>query len=201
MTLIEIPLTKYGVLIPILNALSSFSIFNEERTNLSSEQLPFFENYKLLIAQSFSCIPPVTMHYLWNPQTDDVIKLDGTRESVFDNLNKLRLTLNTETAVPYVRFVLGNVQSEQGALRLRENIDEVSFSVLPSDLQRTYLEQKLRPATVVDEGETFFICCMVIYGDTLFEAEIRLEKNGLFDFVSEQQVGDKMRCLRPIFLE
>ena len=64
MTLIEIPLTKYGVLIPILNALSSFSIFNEERTNLSSEQLPFFENYKLLIAQSFSCIPPVTMHYL-----------------------------------------------------------------------------------------------------------------------------------------
>ncbi len=201
MDFIDLPLAQYGKLIPAINALSSFPLFNADRSSLCTCKLPFFEQYQLLEARSFSCIPPVTMHYLWSPQSGDVIKMDGTREAVFNHLTKLRLILNHDTVVSYLAFVLYNVQSEQGALRLVERYSDIEFSDTPTSAQKQFLKENVVPATITDEGETYFVCCMVIYGDTLYEAEIRLEKNGLFDFVSERQVGDKMPCLRPVFLE
>lgn len=199
--MIDVPLVKYGVLIPIINALSSFPIFNEERTNLNVEELTFFANYNLLVAQSFSTIPPVTMHYLWDDSTNDVVKLDGTQEAVFNHLNTLGLILSEKTIIPYLKFVLDHIHNEGGTLRLTESVDEIDFSDYPTNEQMNLLKEIIRPAVVVDEGETFFVCCIVIYDDTLYEAEIRLEKSGLFEFVSEKEIGEKMNCLRPIFLE
>ena len=201
MNFIDVPLAKYALLIPLINALSSFSLFNEDRTSLRECQLPFVENYKLLSAQSFSTIPPVTMHYLWNESNNDIIKMNGTREAVFDNLEKLRLVLNKDTAVPYVAFVLDNVQSDDGTLRLVQHPNEIDYSDLLSPQERQFLAENIKTATVVDEEEGFYITCNIVYGTTLFEAELRLEENGLFDFINERQIGEPIPALRQIFLE
>lgn len=201
MNMIEVPLVKYGVLIPIINALSSFALFDEDRCYLTTCTLPFIENYQLLEAQTFTTIPPVTMHYLWNVENNDIIKLDGTREAVFANLNKLRLVLNSSTVVPYVAFVLGHTQSEKGSLRLVECVCNIEFTDTPTFTEMEFLKETIKPATVVEEAEGFYITCYVIYGDTMYEANIRLEQNGEFEFMEEKQVGEPMPCLRQIFLE
>ena len=199
--MIEVPLVKYSILIPLINALSSFPLFNENRTSLHSSELPFFEHYQLLEAQTFSTIPPVKIHYLWNPNDNDVIKMDGTRDAVFNQLDKLHLILNNQTIVPYVQFVLDNVQSEDGTLRLVQSESEIEYSDTPSPEQLAFLKQHVSPAKIVEEDEGYYISCNVIYGTTLYDAKIRLEYNGTFDFISERQVGQPMQCLRQLFLE
>ena len=201
MNMIDVPLVKYGVLIPLINALSTFALFDEDRCHLASCTLPFLKNYQLLEAQTFTTIPPVTMHYLWNVDNNDIIKLDGTREAVFNNLNKLRLVLNPTTAVPYVAFVLGHAQSEQGSLRLVECVCNIEFADTPTFTEMQFLKETIKRATVIEEAEGYYITGYVIYGDTLYEANIRLEQNGEFEFIEERQVGEPMPCLRQLFLE
>ena len=197
----DVPLTMYKELIPRINALSTFALFKEDRTSLQSERLPFFHNYDLLMAQTFSTIPPVTMHYLWNPEDNDIIKMDGTRDAVFDNLDKLMPLISDSTAVPYVTFVLDNVQSEDGTLRVVQTLDGFEFSDTPSPEERELLEKTIRPARLSRDGDDYLINCIIILGSNVFEADIKLAPNGIFEFTGEKMLIEDMHCVRQLFLE
>lgn len=189
-----------AILIALINATCSFPIFTEERTHLEMSPLPFFEKYVLIKATCFSTIPPVTMCFLWDNK-NHVIKTDGTRDCIFDNLPKLGLVLNDSTLVPYVRFVLDCVQTENGSLRLVETFDEIEFSDRPTEDETAFLKKIVRPAVCKKNDDHYLLTAIVIYGETVFEAEIKVEKNGKFDFTNEKSLGENMRCLRQIFLE
>ena len=111
------------------------------------------------------------------------------------------LVLTSATVVPYVTFVLGQVQSEEGTLRLVESACCIDYAQQPTYTEREFLKEHIKPASFTAEAEGFYITCQMIYGDTLFNANIRLEQNGLFDFIGEEQVGEPMPCLRQLFLE
>lgn len=199
--MIDIPLSKYSVLIPLLNALSTFDLFQKDRTDLNTEALPFFINYDLLEAKSFSCVPFITMEYLWNPFNNDIIKLDGTRNAVFDNLGKLGPLINERTLVGYLRFVLAHTQNEEGTLRLTQEVSEIEYCCYPDDEDMAYLHQHVAPAAIRKEGEKYYVSCTIIYGSHLYRTEIVVEENGMFDFIDEVQLDREMLCLRPILLE
>ncbi len=196
-----VKITEYANLIPLLNAKSTYNIFTDNKTHLKNAQLPFFNNYCLLSAQTFSTIPPVTMSYLWNEQNNDIIKLNGTRDAVFDNLDKLGLTLNQENIVPYVRFVLDNVWNDKGSLRLVEIMDEIEFSDKPSKSDLRFLERAIRPTIVTQTEEGFILDTIIIYGTEVYQSSIAVAKNGTFDIQSETELINGMSCLRVIFLE
>lgn len=199
--MIDLPLSKYSVLIPILNALSTFDLFQKERTALTTEALPFFINYDLLEAKSFSCVPFVTKDYLWNSFNNDIIKLDGTRNAVFNNLGKLGPLINERTLISYLRFVLAHTQNSEGNMRLTEEVSEIEFCCYPDEKDMAYLQQNITPANIRREGEKYYVSCIVIHGAYLYRTEIVVEENGMFDFIDEVQLEKEMLCLRPILLE
>jgi hypothetical protein len=188
-------------LIPLLNAKRSFPIFTPEMTCLELEELPFFQHYDLISAQTFSSIPPVTFQYLWNPSNNDMIALDGTRDVVFDNLPQLGILLKENTIVPYLKFVLGCVWSEQGCLRLVQKTEDIEFSSNPKLEDLTFLNDNIIPAQVAKVDGKYQIKCSIVYGTELFEALIELDEKGIFDFISEKILYSEMNCLRTIMLE
>ncbi|MDR0811582.1 MAG: hypothetical protein LBN23_04860 [Paludibacter sp.] len=202
--LTEIPQKLQSVLIPILNSKSSFDIFSEERSYLQTRCLPFFKNYGLLSATSYSSIPPVTIEYLWNKANNDIIKLDGTNEPIFNNLDKLGLILNDETLVPYTKFVLNCIQTEHGSLRLTETLSKDAinhvFTDTPTDEQVEFLQKTVRPATFVKNGNKCLIDAIVLYGDTVYQADIEVTENGIIEILSETELRAGLP-IRPIFLE
>ena len=107
--MIELTHNQQDKIIPLLNVTKSFEIFDKDKTFIQARELLFFKHFDLLIAQTFSTIPPVKFHFLWNRENDEIIAMDGTRDSVFDNLHKLGLILNESTIVPYVKFVLDGI--------------------------------------------------------------------------------------------
>lgn len=197
--MIEVDLKQYDTLISLLNATKSFEVFSEKETLLETIQLPFFNDYVFLSAQAFSCIPPVTFHFLWNKLNNDIIALKGTRDAVFENLEKLDLILNEETIVPYVKFVLDNVYTEKGSLRLVEKVDEIEFSENPTKEEMDFLKENIRPAKLIKNEDKYLINCIVIYGTEIFQSEIELQKDGIFEFLSETELRAGMNCLRVIF--
>ncbi|MCB5248934.1 MAG: hypothetical protein WC191_03420 [Proteiniphilum sp.] len=197
----DIPSSKYAELIPLINSLSSYNLFTEKKTCLQSSLLSFFRKHRLLSAHTFSTIPPVTMHYLWNEENNDIIKMEGTRDAIFNHLDKLELILNEKTVVPYVKFVLDSVWTDKGSLRLVEDMGEVEFSdnPLPEDLQ--FLKETVRPATVTPTGGGYRIDATIIYGTEIYQSVVDVQEWGTFDFLSETELRAGVSSVRIIFLE
>jgi hypothetical protein len=191
-----------AILIPLINAQLSFPLFSDSmQTSLEGEPLLFFSNYHLLSAQTFSTIPPVTMTFLWNPENNDIIKMNGTRDAVFDNLEKLGLDLSRKNLIPYIKFVLSNVSSEEGTLRLIESYSDVEYSREATKEEVHFLKKyDYTPEVAETSDGGYKVKCAVIYGDTLYEADIAVNGNGVFEFKDEHEVRSGLP-VRQIFLE
>ncbi len=164
-------------------------------------ELPFYAEYVLVKAKTFSTITVVEFSFLWSERDNNVIKIDGDRGCFFDNIELLKPKITPQTAVAYVKFVLGNVWDENGAMRLCESIDDVEFSASPFPNQLSFLSDNITPAMVVDREDKIIVRCNIVYGVALYRAEIHLQRNGLFEIIEEQQLGDEIPALRTLFLE
>lgn len=188
-------------LIELLNSKMSHPLFKEDKTMLSSLELPFYSDYMLLKAKTFSTMPSVEFSFLWNEKNDSIIKIDGERDCFFDNIELLKPHIDPKTAVAYVKFVLGNVWDDNGAIKVCEGIGDVEFYESPFPHQLAFLSENIKPAEVVDKGAEIEIKCNIVYGVALYGAVIELEKDGLFEIVDEWQIGDEIPALRTLFLE
>ncbi|HAW34211.1 MAG TPA: hypothetical protein DCX19_06285 [Alphaproteobacteria bacterium] len=198
----EIPDDQIEVLIKKINALSTFDMFTPGRSHLTIAELPFYSEFKLLQATTFSSIPPVTMEYLIKGEGEnaEVIKMDGTREPIFENNPKGGLILNKDTVVAYAAFVLDAVQTEQGSLRLVEKVDEDTFTDTPTPQQRKDVTHMIRPAKVTETGDGFALDAIMLYGDSVYRADIDVKKDGFIEIKDEQLLAEGLP-IRPIFLE
>lgn len=195
----EVPETETEALINKINALSTYNLFNADRTHLQIADLPFYTNFKLLQATTFSTIPPVTMEYLLT-KNGDVIKMDGTREPIFEHNKDAGLVLNEETVVAYATFVLDAVQTDQGTLRLVEHVDEDTFTDTPTPQQRKDVTHMIRPAKVVKTDDGFKLDVIMLYGDSVFRADLDVKNDGYIEIMGEEKLAEGMP-IRPIFLE
>lgn len=198
----EIPDDQIEVLIKKINALSTFDMFTPGRSHLTIAELPFYSEFKLLQATTFSSIPPVTMEYLIKGEGEnaEVIKMDGTREPIFENNPKGGLILNKDTVVAYAAFVLDAVQTEQGSLRLVEKVDEDTFTDTPTPQQRKDVTHMIRPAKVTETDDGFALDAIMLYGDSVYRADIDVKKDGFIEIKDEQLLAEGLP-IRPIFLE
>ncbi len=189
-------------LIEKINEQSSLKLFSEDRSHVEMAELPFYKNFKLVQATTFSSIPPVTMQYLvaGSAPNWDVVKLNGTRDPIFENNARAGLVLNAETVVPYATFVLGAVQTEQGALRLVEKVDDETFTNTPTPEQRKTVTRLIRPAKVEETPDGFKLDVIMLYGDSVYRAELDVKKDGFIEITKEETLAEGMP-IRPIFLE
>ena len=189
-------------LIEKINEQSSLKLFSEDRSHVEMAELPFYKNFKLVQATTFSSIPPVTMQYLvaGSAPNWDVVKLNGTRDPIFENNARAGLVLNAETVVPYATFVLGAVQTEQGSLRLVEKVDDETFTNTPTPEQRKTVTRLIRPAKVEETPDGFKLDVIMLYGDSVYRAELDVKKDGFIEITKEETLAEGMP-IRPIFLE
>ncbi len=188
-------------LLELLNAQMSYTLFRSDKTTLSIIDLPFYKEYKLVKAKTFSTIPVVEFSFLWSEKENSVIKISGDRECFFDNIDRLQPDITPRTAVAYIKFVLGNVWDDNGAMRVCESIKEVDFSSSPFPNQLSFLSDNIKPATVSECGDVIVVNCNIVYGKALYKARIELQRKGLFEIEDEEQLGEEIEALRPIFLE
>lgn len=189
-------------LIEKINEKSSLKLFSEDRSHLTITELPFYKNFKLVQATSYSSIPPVTIRYMvaGNAPDWDVVKMDGTREPIFENNPRAGLVLNAETVIPYATFVLGAVFTDQGSLRLVEKVDDETFTHTPTPEQRKTVTHLIRPAKVETTDDGFKLDVIMLYGDSVYRADLDVKKDGFIEITNEEMLAEGMP-IRPIFLE
>ncbi|MFI3302502.1 MAG: hypothetical protein SNH35_00725 [Rikenellaceae bacterium] len=190
-----------AALLVLLNAQMSYPLFKEDKTLLSTTKLPFYKEYVLVKAKTFSTIPSVEINFLWSEKGNRVIKIDGDKDCFFDNVEALKPHITPQTAVAYIKFVLGSVYDDNGAIRVCERVEDIKFSSNPSDSQRLFLNKNIKPATIAERNRMIVVNCNIVYGTSLYRAEIELQYNGMFDITKEECLGSNIEPLRTIFLK
>ena len=189
-------------LIEKINTLSAIAMFEAESSSLETADLCFYKHFKLLQATTFDSIPPVTMQYLVGGNSPDwtVVKLDGTKAPIFEINPQAGLILNEETVVQYACFVLDSTMSEDGSMRLVENVDKDTFTYEPTPAQRDEVTRLIRPAIVKKTDHGFDLDAIVLYGDSVYRADLSVKNDGFVEIISEELLAEGMP-IRPIFLE
>lgn len=198
----EIPESETEILIQKLNEKCSFPMFKPERSHLTIADLPFYSKFKQIKATTFSTIPTVTLYFLvvGTGAEAEVIKLDGNRETIFENNHKGGIILNADTVVAYATFVLGSVFTDQGSLRLVEQVDEETFTDTPTPQQRKEVTHLIRPAKVTAKETGFDLDVIMLYGDSVYRAQLDVKNDGHIEIENEELLVEGMP-IRPIILE
>ncbi len=198
----EIPESETEILIEKINEKSSFPMFKSERSHLTITDLPFYSNFKQIKATTFSTIPTVTMYYLVSGTGEEaeVIKMDGSRETIFENNPKGGIIINAETVIPYATFVLGAVFTDQGSLRLVEEVNDDTFTETPTPQQRKEVTHLIRPAKITPTETGFKLDVIMLYGDSVYRAQLDVKNDGYIEIEDEELLVEGMP-IRPIFLE
>ena len=181
-----------------LNALCAVPIFTEGRTHVDTLPLPFYKDVELIRAQSFSTIPPVTLEFLSTPT--GLLKLDGTREPVYEASRRGTLLINEQTLVPYLTFIMGAVQTEEGSLRVVEHFTDELFTGAPTAAARKTLQRLIRPAQLTRTGDKWAVDAIVLYGAAVYQTQLEVLPDGEVNIIDEQLLADNLP-IRPIFLE
>lgn len=151
-------------LLELLNSKMTYPLFKEGKTVLSIKELSFYNEYVFIKAKTFSTIPTVEFSFLWNKKDNNIIKIDGSRGCFFDNIELLQPHITPQTAVAYVKFILGCVWDEIGAMRVCESIEDVEFSASPFPNQLTFLSDNIKLAKVCESGDMIIVNCNIVYG-------------------------------------
>ncbi len=195
-----IEINNEAALLKLLNAQMSCLTFKEDKTLLEASKLPFYNDYVLVRAKTFATMPSVEFFFLWNQRRGKVIKIDGTRNCFFDNIDELKPIITPQTAVAYVKFVLGNVWDENGAIKLCEKVSDIEFSSRPTQNEQAFLNEKVKPAMLTPQSGMIIVSCNIVYGKALYRAIIKLQTSGKFHIFDEKQLGEEIEALRTIFL-
>lgn len=177
-------------------------IFKQGRSNFAFAELPFYKNFKLLRVTAYTTIPPVSMRFLLGGSAPDwkIVKMNGTNEPIFEHNAEAGLVLNKDTVVDYVTFVMGEVHSEEGSLRVVEEVDDDTFSSTPTPEERRTVTHLIRKAKVEENADGFTVDATMLYGDSVYWAKIAVKKDGMIEIVEDDKKAENMP-IRPIYLE
>ncbi|MGD9637445.1 MAG: hypothetical protein AB7U85_00120 [Alphaproteobacteria bacterium] len=178
------------LIIEKINALHDITLFDSESTRLQETKLSFYDDYILLKATELAAIPPLNMRFLF--RSGEIVKLDGTIDA-FNTVNrKAKINLNQDNVYAYAKFFLGSLVSQDGAFRIVESIDDVEFSLDPTDEELEKITSAINSPIIKEDDNGFNIETNMIYSDCVYKVNIFVNKNGDLDILNEEVLLSEM---------
>ena len=174
--------------------------FNPDNTVVMSRTLDFYPGYKFYDMEDHTQNPALRRFVL--VKKDKVIVLDFTNAPIYE-LNKLApIYLNEDTVHDYVRFFFNFVRGRHGRFLIVESVDDIAWREEPPPAARKSIGKLIMPVAHIsgdtpDEG--FNLHAQMMFRDSLFSADIRVEKDGLVQLSNEQLMIEDMPVLDDTF--
>lgn len=166
------------------NSLNGRSYFQKDNTVVEETKLPFYQGLKLLKLEGGIGRLNKIMLFLFND--DDLIKIDGDHESIYDANNVEMPKLNISNAFDYISFFIGSLMTENGKFQVVESMEDVVFTAEPKEEVVEILPSLIKKAQIEEKAESFEAVFNMFYANILFETKAVLHKNGKLELVEEK---------------
>lgn len=181
-------------LISRINRAVGRRFFKPGKCALSKDALPFYRDAFRLRAISFSTLPNVTKTFVFD--REHVMPMDGTSEAVSEANELFGLHLSRTNITAYVSFFFSCLRTAEGKFRLIQAPEDIPFSMPVEDSLTQVLDEIISPASAAEEKGGFLLNGFVLYGSTLYRADIAVSPAGEVDIRNEEAVYDGLPVQR-----
>jgi hypothetical protein len=173
--------------------------FNPLNTVVMSKGLDFYPGYKFFDMADHTQNPALRRFALI--KKDSVVILDFTNAPIYD-LNKVApIYLNTDTVHDYVGFFFNYVRGRHGRFLIVESVDDIAWREEPPPAAKKSISKLITPLSLItkdtDDGQ-FHLHAQMMFRDSLFSADISVQKDGAVILSNEQLMIEDMPVLDDI---
>lgn len=174
--------------------------FNAQNTVIMSRTLDFYPGYKFYDMADHSQNPALRRFVVM--KKDKVIVLDFTNSPIYDLNKSAPIYLNEDTIHDYVRFFFNFVRGRHGRFLIVETVDDIAWREEPPPAARKSIGKLIMPVAHitkdVDDG-SFQLHAQMMFRDSLFSADIAVDKEGVVQLSNEQLMIEDMPVLDDTF--
>lgn len=167
--------------------------FNPANTVIMGRTLDFYPGYKFFDMADHSNNPAARRFVLM--KKDAVTVLDFTNTPIYEMNKAAPIYLNADTVHEYVRFFFNFVRGRHGRFLIVESVDDIAWKEEPPPAAKKSIAKLIMPVSVItkdiDNGD-FHLHAQMIFRDSLFSADIIVQKDGLVQLTNEQLMIEDM---------
>ena len=165
------------------------SFIQNGRFALERFPLPFYKNAYDVHIKSFSTRPFTTREYICDDE--NVFETDGEAGTLIQINKALALNLNSENVAEYVAFYFQKVTIDDSFARLIFTADDMIDDAFDDELCESL--KALIAAPEVNKRENGFgVTGYVLLDDTLFKADLSVDKDGNVSIDNEEIVYEEL---------
>lgn len=167
--------------------------FNPANTIVMERSLDFYPGFKFYDMADHSNNPPLRRFLL--VKKDNVIVLDFTNTPIYEMNKSAPIYLNEDTVVEYVRFFFNFVRGRHGRFLIVESVDDIAWTEEPPSNAKKSISKLIMPISRItkdiDDGN-YHLHAQMIFRDSLFAADIIVQKDGMVQLTNEQLMIEDM---------
>ena len=167
--------------------------FRAGRFDLKRIPLPFYKNAYDVHIKCFTTRPVITKKYICDDE--HVFETDGEEETLIKINKALSLTLNLKNAAKYAAFYFQKVAIDDSFAKLALTPDDIIDEDFDEELQET-LKSLVTTPQVREIEDGFIVSGFVLLEDTLFKADLKIEKNGIVSIDNEEIIYENLPVQR-----
>ena len=166
--------------------------FDPSETTIQRHELPFYADLELMLVTDESADPVLEKKVLYSE--DKVYILNWTNQPIYTANEEAPIMVNEDLAPLYSKFFFDHVRGRHGRFMIVEDADEIDWSEEPPEEGKKSINDMITPVEVYetsDEGKISMSSYM-IFKDSLFKANIHLEKDGMVSLSDEALIVEGM---------
>lgn len=166
--------------------------FDPNMTVIKKHDLPFYADISLIEITDNSKDPAVIKRALYGSET--VAPLNWTNQPIYSTNETAPISLSNENIPAYVKFFFDFVRGRHGRFLIVENPQEVNWKGTPPEKGVKALEKMITPLVITEEKPegTVTLSSYMVFKDSLFKADVHVEKDGMVSLSNEQLVVEGM---------
>lgn len=167
--------------------------FHPENTIIMTRTMDFYPAFKFYDMADHANNPATRRFVLI--KKDKVVVLDFTNSPIYDVNKSAPIYLNEDTVHDYVRFFFNFVRGRHGRFLIVESVDDIAWREEPPAAAKKSISKLIMPVALitkeVDDGN-FHLHAQMMFRDSLFSADIMVQKDGVVQLSNEQLLIEDM---------
>lgn len=173
--------------------------FDPVAATVMVRDLPFWPGHELLDITDHSGMPPLRRYVVSGP--DGLTVLDGMNDPVRRLNENVPVVIDDDTVQDYVRFFFAHVRTRPGRFSVVENVDEISWSEDLPPTARKAIGRMIEPVILMKRDRKtrqYILTARILFRDSLFRTEIRVDEDGKPDVVDEVLLVEHMPVIDDV---
>jgi len=158
--------------------------FDPSGTKITSRDLPFYPKHMAVEIDDGD----KTRHAIYNERHGEVFPITWRNDVIYHLNDIIPVEVDRDTVVEYVKFFFHFVKGRHGRFMLIDNASEIDWTQAPDKKGVQALDRMIQPLHVeeISSDATYTLPSYMIFKDSLFKADAKVEENGLVNLVDEE---------------